>query len=67
MMVLRGATSQCQRSRCVSRATGPASGSAAQTRAMAGAAAPGNGLRDSSGAVVQSGAGQGWTVPSMAP
>lgn len=40
---------------------------AAQKRAMAGAAAPGNGLRDSSGAVVQSGAGQGWTVPSMAP
>jgi len=40
---------------------------AAQKRAAAGAATPGNGLRDSSGAAVQSGAGQGWTLPSMAP
>jgi len=34
-IVLRGATSQCQRSRCVSLAIGPAPGSAAHTRAIA--------------------------------
>lgn len=39
---------------------------AAQKRA-AGGAAPSAGLRDSSGASVQSGSGQGWSVPSMAP
>ena len=37
---------------------------AAQKRAMQAQAA---GLRDSSGAPVQSGSGQGWTLPSMAP
>ena len=37
---------------------------AAQKRATQAQAA---GLRDSSGAAVQSGSGQGWSVPSMAP